>query len=64
MSAHTQKLLDEIVDLIRFSGALEETKAEAEGRIESARQKLSALPQGQASDALSTVLETIIARRA
>ena len=64
MSVHTQKLLDQIVDLIRLSGALEETKAEAEGRIESARQKLSGLPQGQASDALSTVLETIIARRA
>ena len=64
MSPQTQALLDEIVALIKQSGALRETKAEAEARISSAREKLSLLPQGQASEALCTVLETIIARRA
>ena len=63
-SAQTQSLLDEIVTLVKASGALSETRLEAEERIESARRKLATLPRGQASDALQTVLETITARRA
>ena len=55
--------LERILNVIERANALAITRAAAEDRVQLARELLLTLPEGPSSEALSTVLDTILARR-
>ena len=57
-------LLDQIVNQIESTTALEETRSFAQSRIQQSRHILKTFPSSPSRHALETVLDTIIARRA
>ena len=64
MHTMTAPYLQEVLDKMSQTGALDATRAEAEERINRARASLMILPSGPSRDALETLLDTIITRRA
>jgi octaprenyl-diphosphate synthase len=64
LGRETRQVLSEIIQMIKESGALVETRQTAEKRIHQAKERLSHLPEGSCRKALNTVLDTIIARQA
>ena len=64
VSSSGAQYLDEVLSIVKHTGAISSTREAAEYRVDRARTRLLSLPDCPSREALLTVLDTIIARRA